>query len=220
MASDAPVEVPRLRASHVRSPPRRDVPDPLNGSVDPHRVGIAGGAYGAYTPFAAVSGHTNQLGTVVGDPRVKAIVAMIPYSTPLSDAEVSKVNVPTLMISASKDTTSPAGDAQRSFRLVTGHPSVLVELQGAGHVSVTVMCALQATWTSTPPAAKNVWAVINSTHDGCGPTFMSVARTYHLINTLAVAFLERHLAGSTAYDPYLDPSWTHAQPDLKVQTKN
>ena len=49
---------------------------------------------------------------------------------------------------------------------------------------------------------------------------MSINRTYQLANTLTVAFLEKYLAGSHAYDHYLQPAWYQAQSDLNIQTKN
>ena len=50
----------------------------------------------------------------------------------------------------------------------------------------------------------------------CGPGFMSVDRTYALVDALGVSFFEKYLAGSSAYDRYLQPAWYGAQPDLRV----
>ena len=106
--------------------------DPFAGDIDASKVAMTGHAYGAYNTFATVSGHTNAVGTVRGDPRVKAIVAMVPYSGPLSSVEVRHVNVPTLILTGTHDTTSPSWRRSPIIRARHRPPNDLRYLHGRG----------------------------------------------------------------------------------------
>ena len=69
------------------------------GTIDGEQIGVTGHSFGGFTAFATVGGFSNDLGTVEGDDRVDAIVAMAPASGINSVEELEAVDVPTLLVS-------------------------------------------------------------------------------------------------------------------------
>lgn len=195
--------------------------DFLSGRIDPARIGLVGHSYGGYTVIADVSGHTTPLGSVKPDPRVKAIVAQAPYTLRLTPAELAADRVPTMLISGSKDTTTPtATNARVAFGAITGPPVVLVEIGGAAHQSFTDVCAYLDQIPKLPDAPAFVVSVIRTqAEEGCGPDFIDYARGLELTNDLTVAFLRTYVAGQPGYDRYWG-DWASSQRELTVTVKN
>jgi predicted dienelactone hydrolase len=106
------------------------VPHELIAAVDPHRVLAVGHSYGAHGVLAALAG---RRGLPV-EARIRAVACLQPYTRLLSDAALSRVTVPTLIVAAAGDrTTPPATDADRPTALLPGRPSWRLDLHAAGH---------------------------------------------------------------------------------------
>ena len=195
--------------------------DFLAGAIDPDRIGITGHSYGGYTSFASVGGMTNSLGSSKPDPRIKAVVALSPYTRGMTDAELAADKVPTLILVGTKDTTTPsASDSVRPFSLVTGRPLELVELVDAGHQSFTDVCSYQEQIPKLPDVPAPVVGVINlQASEACTADFMPIERAQEITNTLAVAFFQTYVAGKPGYENWLTVAWAAGQPDIKVQVK-
>lgn len=195
--------------------------DFLSGHVDASRIGLVGHSYGGYTAVATVSGHTTPLGSVEPDRRVKAIVGQAPYTLRLTPAEMALDKVPTMLISGTKDITTPtATNAMVAFQSITGPPVVLVEITGAAHQSFTDVCTYLDQIPKLPDAPAFVVSTIQvQAKEGCGPEFIAYARGIELTNILTVAFLRTYVAGEIGYDAYWG-SWAAAQPELSVKVKS
>lgn len=195
--------------------------DFLSGAIDPERIGITGHSYGGYTSFASVGGMTNSLGSSKPDPRIKAVVALSPYTRGMTDAELAADKVPTLILVGTKDTTTPsATDSVRPFSLVTGRPLELVELVDAGHQSFTDVCSYQEQIPKLPDVPAPVVSVINlQASEACSADFMPIERAQEITNTLSVAFFQTYVAGKPGYENWLTVAWAADQPDIKVQVK-
>ena len=195
--------------------------DFLSGAIDPKRIGITGHSYGGYTAFASVGGMTNTLGSAKADPRIKAVVAMAPYTRGMADADLAADKVPTLILVGTKDTTTPPGsDSERPYSLITGRPLELVELVDAGHQSFTDVCSYQEQIPKLPDVPAPVVSVINlQASEACGTGFMPIGRAQEITDTLAVAFFQTYVAGKPGYENWLTVAWAADQPDIKVQVK-
>jgi predicted dienelactone hydrolase len=193
----------------------------LSGAIDAKRIGITGHSYGGYTSFASVGGMTNSLGSSKPDSRIKAVVALSPYTRGMTDAELAADKVPTLILVGTKDTTTPlATDSARPFSLVTGRPLELVELVNAGHQSFTDVCAYKEQLSKLPDVPAPVVNAINvQAVEACPAEFMPIERAHEITNTLAVAFFQTYVAGKPGYENWLTVAWAANQPDVKVQVK-
>lgn len=215
---DRPADVTRVIDDMLaRSASSGDV---FSGHIDAGRIGLVGHSYGGYTVIADVAGHTTPLGSVTPDPRVKAIVAHAPYTLRLTPTELAADRVPTMLISGSKDTTTPtATNAMTAFQAITGPPVVLVEMAGAAHQSFTDVCTYLDHIPKLPDAPAFVVSTIQTqAREGCGPDFLDHARAVELTNILTVAFLRTYVAGVVGYDTYWG-AWAASQPELSVKVR-
>ena len=173
----------------------------LGGHIDPARIGIAGHSFGGTTALALAGGTPST----PADPRVRAVVGMAAYTRPLGDETLSAVDVPTLLVSGTSDTTTPITlDTERPWTLVAGRPLLRVDLARAGHQSFTDVCAyrdLLDTVPDLPQALRD--AVHEYAADGCGPGLLDIGTALRLTNRYAIAFLLRWLAGDTSVDRWL-----------------
>lgn len=197
-----------------------DPTDPLHDKIDPDRIGLFGHSYGGYTALATVGGHSTPLGSTVPDTRIRATVGLAPYTTRLTAAELAAVDVPTMMLVGTKDTTTPAAtNAEVAYQSISGRPSVLVEMTDAAHQSFTDVCAYLDQIPKLPEAPQAVVDVIRKqATEGCGDGFMPFARDIEVTNTMTTAFFLQYVAGRSGYDVYWT-TWASQQNDLMVQSK-
>lgn len=196
--------------------------DPFEGSVDPDRIGITGHSFGGFTALAAPVGFTNGAGSVPADPRFQAVVAMAPYSEIIDDAGLEAVDVPTLLITGTKDTTTPIEPmTTRPWELVTGRPLFRVDITDAGHQSFTDVCDYQ----QLLPTLPDVPSVLVDTVDelasqGCPEEFLDIERAHQVIDTFVISFLETHLAGTTGYDTVLTDEGAATLPEVEFSERS
>jgi predicted dienelactone hydrolase len=112
------------------------VPHQLTAAVDPTSVLAIGHSYGAHGVLAALAG---RRGLPV-ESRIRAIACLQPYTRLLSDAALSRVTVPALIVASSADrTTPPATDADRPWELLAGRPAWRLDLRAGGHQAASDM---------------------------------------------------------------------------------
>lgn len=179
--------------------------DPFDGTIDPDEIGISGHSFGGFTAIGAVTGFTNKLGTVAPDPRIKAVELMAPYTEPIDDSTLAKLNVPTMVITGTKDTSTPINPmTERAAKNETGRPLYRIDLTDAGHQSFSDVCFYQ----QLLPTLKDVPRVLTDTVDrqaknGCATGLLDVDRAQTVANTFLVSFFEAQLAGTKGYDKVL-----------------
>jgi predicted dienelactone hydrolase len=177
---------------------------PFAGSIDAERVGVTGHSFGGFTALASVGGYTNDLGTLPGDDRIDAVVAMAPASELNSAEELEAVDVPTLLVSGTRDVTTPIDpDTEKAWELVSGRPLWRVDLVDAGHQSFTDVCDYQELLPTLNAPQLLIDAVADYAAEGCTPELMPIDTAHELINRNSVAFLLAYVAGETDYEAFL-----------------
>jgi predicted dienelactone hydrolase len=169
-------------------------------------IALSGHSWGGYTSIATVSGHTNELGTTTTDPRIKAIALQAPYTEMLSDAELAAVDVPTLIISSTGDTTTPiTSNTDRPTQLITGRPLLRLDIEGGSHNSFTDVCKLRDAVAGNPNLPAAVTAELaRGSAEACDPAALPVTVVHDVTTSYTAAFLARELQGDPAYDQMLN----------------
>lgn len=175
--------------------------DPLAGRVDDTRIGLTGHSFGGFTALASVSGHTNAVGTTVADPRITAVVVMAPYTLLLSDDELAAVDLPTMMISATDDLTTPIEtNTERPWNLISGRPLVRIDITAASHNSFTDLCQLREAVAELPDVSEAITEALAAQSGlACGDDVLDSVEVHRITNSYAAAFLIDQLTGSTTY---------------------
>lgn len=177
----------------------------FSDSIDPERVGVTGHSFGAFTSLASAGGYTNELGSVPADERVDAIVAMAPASRLNSDEELESIDVPTLLVSGTLDTTTPIEpQTERPWELIPGRPLWRVDITDAGHQSFTDICRYQEllpTFENVPQILVD--AIGEYASEGCAEEFAPIDEAHMLINRATVSFLLAYVAGEEGYEAFL-----------------
>lgn len=120
------------------------------------------------------------------DPRVQAVISMSPgLINVFGDSGVTRIDVPTLLVTASLDQRTPnATEGDPAWRQLSrsGH-NLRIDLATAGHFTYSDVCALGLSIGSG---------------DGCGDGFIDPDRAHTAVNAYALAFLRLHLLGDDA----------------------
>jgi predicted dienelactone hydrolase len=182
---------------------RNDDPeDPFRDHLDTEHIGVTGHSFGGFTTLAVAAETDGE----PFDPRVDAIAAIAPGS-PLSDEALASIEIPTLLVGGTLDTTTPIDpNVTRPWELIGSDDLYRVDVIDAGHLSFANPCDQRdaAAGREISPYTSVVLAV--SAEDSCGPERVDVAQAHRLTNRYVVAFFEVHLAGDAAYEEYLTPT--------------
>lgn len=166
-------------------------------AVDPQRIAVTGHSFGGFTSMAVAGGYENPLGAFEADDRVDAIIPLAPATGDgtrlMSDAGLASIGIPTLVIAATNDQTTPVEpNVTRIWELAGSTPLVRVELVDAQHQSFTDVCDYQVFLPTLGDAVPR--AVIDTIDgqgaEGCSPGDMPIDRAKELTNTFAIDFLE------------------------------
>ncbi|MEG4116449.1 alpha/beta hydrolase [Microcoleus sp. N9_B4] len=190
------------------------------GQLDLQRVGVIGQSFGGYTALALAGAGINfaqldqdcrlenetwNISLLLqcrarglernqynfGDPRIKAAIAVNPIvSSILGETNLSKIQIPVMVIAGSADTVAPALLEQiQPFTWLTSPNKYLVLMNNGTHFS-TIEESPQSLFL--PPAQV------------IGPE-PALARRY--LSGLSLAFMESYLNNKSNFRPYLEPSY-------------
>ncbi|HTD50481.1 MAG TPA: hypothetical protein VK771_07775, partial [Acidimicrobiia bacterium] len=91
------------------------------------RVAIAGHSYGGFTALSLVGGTTP-------DERVRAVAGLQSFTRSIPNRVLERIEVPTLLVTGSKDvTTPPVTDADRAWATLGSRSAWRVDIERAGH---------------------------------------------------------------------------------------
>lgn len=202
-----------------------DPEDPFFAHVDPRRIGVAGHSFGGYTAIAMASGiQRDDLDVhVAPDPRVAAIAAIAPFSSVFSDAELASIRIPTLLLSATEDTTTPVDPhTTRPWNLVSARPLYRADVDGAGHLHFANVCDIAQAMLDFGIREESVAFLIGEEdyYSTCGAGAFPFAEARRIENLYVTAFFKRHLWWDDRYDPFLTPEYAAAhEPDVIYSRK-
>jgi len=191
--------------------------DLLSDSIKPDAIGVIGHSYGGFTALATPTGHRG----VAGNPKVRAVVGLAAYTIPSTDAELEKLDVPTMLISGTKDQTATiAKNTERPWELIPGRPLYRVDLENAAHHSFDDVCYYKSLKSQLPDAPQVlVDAVEEYAKTGCAKGLMPIARANRLTDLYTVAFLLDQLAGQHGYAAYLTPEFAAGEPGVQFSAE-
>ncbi|MGA2431698.1 MAG: dienelactone hydrolase family protein [Candidatus Acidiferrum sp.] len=103
-------------------------------TVDPGRVGISGHSLGGYTALGLAGAWPSWR-----DPRIKAVLALSPYSNPyVANGDLAHLNVPVMYQGGTLDLgITPEVRRLNGAYDLTSRPKYYVEFDGAGHLAWT-----------------------------------------------------------------------------------
>ncbi len=183
------------------------VGDPFFGRIDGLRIGVAGHSLGGFTALATKSGYQG----IPADPRVDAIMPIAPAASPITDAELATITVPTLFMTGTLDAL--LADEIRAAGLIQSSPfNYRADVVGATHTHFANICDIANALIAAgfPPAlwpSVGAGALVAPYNATCIPPAFSIGEATRLQNLYATAFFRRHLRGETAYDPFLTTAY-------------
>lgn len=202
-----------------------DPADRFHRALNPFAIGVTGHSFGGFTALAVAAGFDGDAAGEFGfevpegfepypaDPRVRAIVPIAPASTPLSNRELARIRVPTLLVGGTRDGTTPlVPEVTRPFDVIRVRPLYRADLRDAAHFSFTNVCDVIALATDAglPPELISD-ALGGAYEEGCAPDLLPIEEAHRLTNLVTVSFLRRYLLGDLRYAPYLIPARVEAR---------
>lgn len=182
----------------------------LTASVDPEitsiidggPIGVVGHSFGAYTALAMGGGVTAI--DIAADERVTALVALAPAAGVLADEDLMAVEVPTMVISGTLDTSTPIDpNTERVADLVAG-PVTRVDLEGATHQSFSDVCDYTVLLRDLGVDAALIEFVDEFAANTCDADVLDIEQAHDLVNRYAIAFLLAELQGTAGAQAALD----------------
>lgn len=205
-----------------------DPGDPFYQTLDPGRIGVAGHSFGGFTSLAMAAGFgADPPAEIAGelpegfepippDSRVKAIVPIAPVSSFFGDAELSSIEVPTLIIGGTLDSITPVEpESRRAFELIAGDV-FRVDVVGAVHFSFTNSCDLiRIMKESGVPEGLIEFLLGPDFLEPCGAGVIDIEEAQRLTNLYAVSLFRRYLTGDERCERFLSAAYAeHNEPGV------
>jgi predicted dienelactone hydrolase len=193
-------EIVRLRPIDVRAQiaaltaASADPASPFAGAVDPARVGLVGHSAGGTGVLKAAAG-ADGADVPAG---LKAVVGLGTYVDPVTDAELERIDAPTMLISGTLDDVTPIkSQTERAWKRLGAEPTYRVDLKGGGHQSFSDVCYYSELVDARPSLpAPVVNAIKTRTADACTPEFLPIETAHALIDQYAIGFFDRYVKGA------------------------
>jgi predicted dienelactone hydrolase len=201
-----------------------DPGDVLYLKINPFLIGVAGHSFGGFTALAMASGYQDAAaGTdVPPDPRVRAVAAVAPASSLLSDAELESIHVPVFLLSGTLDTTTPIDpETTRPWTLVPGRPLYRADVVGATHTHFAAVCAIAQVLATFGVPEPEIVMLVPGYEETCKPPAFPIEEAQRIQSFYLTAFFARHLYGDRRYDGFLTPEWAaDHEPDVLFQRRD
>jgi predicted dienelactone hydrolase len=170
-------------------------------NLNPSQIAVTGHSFGGFTAYAMASGFDNENGEFVADERVGAIIALAPAASEalLSDERLASIGIPTLVVGATDDATTPIDpNVTRPWELTSSDFAYRLDLTAAEHETFTDICAYLAFLPTLEAPAQIVVDTLEArTEAGCDADDMPIERAQAITNSFAVSFLDSIFKGGT-----------------------
>ncbi len=195
-----------------------DPASPFYFRIRPTGVGVVGHSFGGFTALAVASGFQS----VPPDPRVTAIVPTAPASSILTDDRLESIDLPTLVLGGTLDTTTPViPNSSRPFDLVSGRPLIRVDIVGATHFHFANICEIGQQLLDNGLDLDFVLDVVTGYSEACLPGAYPLEDAQRIQKLYTVAFLRRHLLADVRYERFLKSDYAAAhEPDVIFARKD
>lgn len=181
----------------------------FHNAVDGARIGVLGHSFGGYTTLAAASGID---GVVAADPRIDALAPFAPASAILTDAQLTVISQPTLILGGTADTTTPIeNQSTRPFELMIDSERTRVDILDAGHQSFTNICTFNDTLLDAGIPGDLIDFLLGSADEGCAPDLIPIEQAQSLTRLYMVSFFRRYLNNQLGYDTFLGADFADAK---------
>ena len=186
-----------------------DTEDAFHNVVNTKQVGVMGHSYGGFTATSVATGFRDQ----TPDPRVVAIMPIATANREITDAELSRLDIPALFLCGTLD---PLIEQQeRTLALASSDVLFGVSVLGATHTHFANICQI-GDWLTSIGLTKETWpsigasALIGPYEATCEPPALDIDIALRAQNFYAGAFFGRYLVGDQAYNPYLTEEYAIA----------
>lgn len=192
--------------------------DRFDGRLHPQQIAVIGGSFGGFTSIAAAGGTSET----PADPRIRAIVPIVPASDILSDAELSGISIPALILGGTSDITTPIDpNSVRPFELFNGL-RYRVDILDGGHQSFNNICVFAEVLIGVGIPPSLIDFLLGSSEEGCSPDLIPFTEAHMLTKLYATAFLKRELQRMGGYQRYLNRGYAQSNnlPVIFLRGKN
>ncbi len=197
-----------------------DSADPLAGRINADQIGVTGHSFGGYATLAVAGGASGPQGGLAADSRVKALVALAPYTSLISEDQMASITVPLMVISGTLDTTTPIDpQTELVWSSAGSRPLVRVDITGAAHNSFTDLCQLRIAVGQRPDVPEAISAELErQSGQACGAEVLDYLEVQRITRSYAAAFLIDELGGSSQFAGVLDCG--DAPPTVQCRVRN
>ncbi len=184
------------------------------GHVDANNCGVVGHSFGGMTAMFMAAGY----GEFPADSRVKAIMPVAASSARLSDSQIARITIPTLLMVGTLDDLQ--AETIRSFGLIQSAPDLFrVDVIGANHTHFANVCDIGQTlvdigWAVETWPSRGVGVLVPIWESTCVPPAFSIEEATRLQNLFAAAHFRTYLSGDEEYASYLTSDYAENEPDI------
>jgi predicted dienelactone hydrolase len=196
-----------------------DPGDPFYNLIDPDRIGVLGGSFGAYNAFA-LAGGVSGIG-IEADGRYKGLVGYAPGGTAvISNEDFAQIEISSLLLGGTRDTMVVIDPMiTRPFNNMSGSPRYRVDMQEAAHDAWVNGCE----WGEAALAAgvTELSDVYLRSYVECPPdNHISRAMALRLGRLYTVSFFLTYVADVDGYQSFLTPGYGQSsEPSAEVFVK-
>ncbi|MEM9102226.1 MAG: alpha/beta fold hydrolase [Pseudomonadota bacterium] len=168
--------------------------------IQSKKIAVMGHSFGGFTALALAANYkTNAI-----DERISAILPLAPARIDLTPEELASIRVPTLILGATSDVTTPVdSNANVIFEGLNHIPRWLINIQEAGHNSFTNVCLFFDILEDEPIPEFIRDILIDQASEACSASLISLEQAQEITAFYATAFFKVFLQKKLSYLSFL-----------------
>jgi len=208
--------------------------DPLQGTLDPDRIGVLGHSFGGMTSVGMAIGWA-------GNPADERVDAIFPISAVIrgdlqqddrpsgnagfTDATMATASIPVFLLGGTEDLSVPIENNAIAYKAMTGAPALYkADIEGANHTHFANICSI-ANRLMELGFDEDAWptlgaeALIDPYRSTCSETAYPIDQAVFYSQVLATAFFRTHLNGEASYAPWMTAGYAEQHPSLTIDQR-